>query len=137
MSNVLDWVDMLSGLYEKERDQLAMFCQEKFLEAGEVLFNENDEASAMYFLKKWGMEISKNIDWQKSVIWEVHSEEILWEMALFWDTDKRMATATALTDSTLIVILSFSIKDLAYNHPDLLWKIKMIINERNMKNKLG
>jgi len=48
-----------------------------------------------------------------------------------------MATATAISDSTLIVILSFSIKELAYNHPDLLGKIKMIINERMMKNKVG
>jgi len=53
---------MLSDLYDTEREQLSGFCQEKFLKSGEVLFHEDDEASAMYFLKEGAMEISKNID---------------------------------------------------------------------------
>jgi CRP-like cAMP-binding protein len=46
-----------------------------------------------------------------------------------------MATATALTDSVLIVILSFSIKELTLKHPELLNKIKTIINDRIISNK--
>jgi len=46
-----------------------------------------------------------------------------------------MATAKALTDCLLVTILSFSIKELTDKHPNLLNKIKMIINDRNMDNK--
>jgi len=133
--SILDWIELLSGLLESEKDNLAMFCQEKHLEPWDVLFSEEEDASAMYLLKNGSIEISRNIDWAKSILWQVHSEEILWEMALFWDTNKRMATATALESCTLVVILSFSIKELAYNHPDLLSKIQMIINDRMIKNK--
>ncbi len=36
-----------------------MFCQEKHLNTGEVLFRENDEANAMYLLKEGTIEISQ------------------------------------------------------------------------------
>jgi hypothetical protein len=39
-------------------------------------------------------------------------------------------------DSELVTILSFSIKELAKKNPDLLSKIKDIINERLIDNKL-
>lgn len=133
--SILDEIKLLNELSESEKEKLSLFCQEKYLTAGEVLFNEQDEASAMYLLKEWNIEISRFSDWENIVLWEVHAEEILWEMALFWDTNKRMATATALTDSVLIVILSFSIKELTLKHPELLDKIKTIINDRMISNK--
>jgi CRP-like cAMP-binding protein len=133
--SILDEIKLLNVLSESEKEKLSLFCQEKYLNAGEVLFNEQDEASAMYLLKEWNIEISRISDWENIVLWEVHAEEILWEMALFWDTNKRMATATALTDSVLIVILSFSIKELTLKHPELLNKIKTIINDRIISNK--
>jgi CRP-like cAMP-binding protein len=46
-----------------------------------------------------------------------------------------MATAVALTDCVLITILSFSINDLTNKHPELLEKIKLIINDRILLNK--
>ena len=133
--SILEWVKLLSTLSQKEKESLWMFCQEKFLNEWDVLFMEQEEASAMYLLTKWNIEISRITNWEKSIIGEVNAEEILWEMALFWDTNKRMATATALNDCTLIVILSFSIKELTKNHPELLEKIKMIISDRNLRNK--
>jgi len=46
-----------------------------------------------------------------------------------------MASAMAMQECTLVVILSFSIKELTIKHPDLLGKIRMIINDRNINNK--
>ena len=133
--SILDWVKILSELYEAEREELAMFCQEKHLSVWETLFHEDEDASAMYILIEGSVEISRLNNWVKDVIWKVNAEEMLWEMALFWDNNKRMATAIALEESTLIVILSFSIKELTFKHPDLLGKIKMIINDRMVSNK--
>ena len=133
--SILDWVSLLSELYESEREELAMFCQEKHLSVWETLFHEDEDASAMYILIEGSVEISRLNNWVKDVIWKVNAEEMLWEMALFWDNNKRMATAIALEESTLIVILSFSIKELTFKHPDLLGKIKMIINDRMVSNK--
>ena len=134
--SIIDWIKLLSNLSKVEKDKLELFCQEKHLEKWEILFREEDDANAMYLLKKWNIEISRLINWEKVIIWNVEAEEILWEMALFWDKHKRMATATATEECDLVVILSFSIKELTNKYPDLLLKIKQIINDRMMQNKI-
>jgi len=131
----LDWIDLLSDLTKEEKENLEMFCQEKIVPAWEVIFHEQDYATAMYILKEGSVEVTRTIEWWKVILWEVHSEEVLWEMAMFWDRNKRMATATALTDCTLVVILSFSIKELTSKHPNLLEKFQQIINDRMISNK--
>lgn len=134
--NILDGVKILDYLSQEDRENLSYFCQEKIMQKWEILFKEWDDADAMYILKKWSFEIKKSIEWQEIVLWKVVSEEILWEMALFWDTNKRMATAIALEYTEMVIILSFSIKDLSKKYPLLLSKIKDIINERIIDNKI-
>jgi len=56
-------------------------------------------------------------------------------MALFSENQKRMARARAVKKCVLLTILSFSIKELTLKHPDLLEKIKNIINKRMIENK--
>jgi len=46
-----------------------------------------------------------------------------------------MASATALEDSQLITILSFSVDELTRDHPELLERIKELIEIRNIQNK--
>jgi CRP-like cAMP-binding protein len=46
-----------------------------------------------------------------------------------------MATARAVEDSVLLTILSFSIKELAKKHPDIMAKIEDIIVLREFENK--
>jgi hypothetical protein len=47
-----------------------------------------------------------------------------------------MATAIALEDTQMVTILSFSIRDLSKKYPLLLDKIKDIINNRIINNKI-
>lgn len=133
--SILDWIKIFENLSDSERENLGLFCQIKNLEEWEILFNEQDEANAMYILKEGIIEISRVIQWEKTILWDVKAEEILWEMALFWDSSKRMATAVAQTQCNMLVILWFSIKELTKTHPELMEKIKMIINDRMMSNK--
>jgi len=37
---LLDRIDMLSNLSVEEKDNLSLFCQEKYLQKGEILFQE-------------------------------------------------------------------------------------------------
>lgn len=125
----------LDPLSDEEKNNLSLFCQEKFLNKWDILFNEWDDASAMYILETWKMEIRKNIWGKNTLLWEIKPEEVLWEMALFWEQWTRMATAKALEDSVLLVILTFSIKKLTFKHPELLEKIQKIIKDREIINK--
>lgn len=133
--SMLDWLEILSALTEKEKENLSLFCQERYLKEWDILFDEWDEATAMYILKTWAFEIIKKKDWEEIVLGRVNAEEVLWEMALFWDRNKRMATARCVKDSILITILSFSIVEMTKKNPELLDKIKCIIDQRNLSNK--
>lgn len=136
MTTILDWMEILSTLNAQDKENLAYFCQERLLSEWEILFNEWDEANAMYILKTGAFEVSRIINWEKVILWNVMAEEILGEMALFWDTGKRMAKAVCTQDSILITILSFSILELSNKNPQLLEKIKEIINDRIINNKM-
>lgn len=134
--NMLDWLQILDALSAEEKGNLSNFCQERYLKEWDILFKEGDEANAMYILKTWAFGITKLHNWEEVVLWKVRAEEMLWEMALFWDTNKRMATATCIKDSVLITILSFSIVEMTDKNPELLEKIREIINDRIIENKI-
>lgn len=135
MTSLLDSLNILKTLTQQDRDDLAIFCQERFIKKGEVIFSEWDEWNAMYFLITWKIEIFKKINWENVKLWQVVAEEVLWEMALFQSTSKsRMASAIASENSNLIVILEFSMNELKTKHPQVIEKIKEIIEYRNSQN---
>jgi len=134
--SIFDWLQILESLSEKDRGNLEVFCQEKFLKSWEMLFKEWDEANAMYFLTKWSIGVYKTVDWNRINLWVVNAEEILWEMALFWWKWKRMASAEVIDDARLITILSFSIKEITTKYPQLMEKFQNIIRERNISNEI-
>lgn len=133
---ILHWLDLLKNLTLEEKNNLELFCQEKYLNAWDTLFHEWDEANAMYILATGEIEVSKLLDSKRVRLWDVSAEEIIWEMALFGKNKRRMATAIAKRDSILITILDFSIKELTHKYPDLLSKIQDIIEERTINNKI-
>ena len=134
--NILDWLKILDSLSDTEKENLSMFCQIKNVKKWEILFNQWDEATAMYILKEWQFEIFQESNWQKIILWIIDAEEILGEMALFSENSKRMASAVATTDGQLITILSFSVKEITNKNPFILDKIKSIINDRLINNKI-
>lgn len=136
MTSILDNLSILETLTQEDRDKLAIFCQERFLQKWDVLFEEWEEWNAMYFLKTGKIDIFKKIAGEKTKIWTAVAEEILWEMTLFQSKDnKRSATGIASENSLLVVILWFSIDELKHKHPDVIEKIKEIIEYRNTQNK--
>nr|MDD3720237.1 cyclic nucleotide-binding domain-containing protein [Candidatus Gracilibacteria bacterium] len=136
MTSMLDSLDVLSSLTQQDRDNLAIFCQERHVSKGEILFSEGDDANSMYFLKTGKFNIFKTLNGGQVKLGQVVAEEILGEMALFQSTNStRMATAIAEEDSILVVILNFSMEELKQKHPKVIEKIKQIIEYRNMQNK--
>lgn len=133
--SILSWINILKDLSEKELSSLEVLSQERFIKSWDLLFSEWDEANSMYLLKQWKIEVFLNKNSQEVILWEIEAEEILWEMALFWNKENRMASARALVDSIVVVFLEFAIKELIEKHPELLEKIKWIIKSREEENK--
>lgn len=133
--SILKWIKILEDLNFWELSSLEMFCQERFIKAWENIFLKWDEANSMYLLKDGRIEIFYDKDDNEIVLWYIDAEDIFWEMALFKEHSYRMAWARAIKDSVLIVILDFSLKELLKNHPEIIEKIKKIIEKRNDENK--
>jgi len=131
---LLSWVKLLESFNKEELLKFELFCQERFIAKWETIFQEWDESNAMYILAIWKIEVFKNIDWRRVVLWVLKAEEILWEMALYDWKWKRTANAIAITDSKLITILSFSVKQMEKDHPEITNKIREIIDKRKKKN---
>ncbi len=134
--SILEGLELLKDLSDAQKDNLALFCQEKFLEPGEFLFHQWDDANAMYILASGEIEVYNTIESNTVKLWTVKAEEIIWEMAIFWDSKYRMATAKAKNQCILITILDFSIKEITQKYPKLLEKIQKIIEEREINNKI-
>lgn len=134
--SILSGIQLFSDLSSSEVENLSLFCQEKLLSRWEVLFHEWDEGNAMYILKSGSIKVSKDVDGSELILGQVNAEEVLGEMALFWESQSRMATAEALDDCELVTILSFSINELTAKHPVLLEKIQRIIEERIVDNTI-
>ena len=132
---MFDNTKILKDLTDNEKKNLEIFCQEKSIKAWDILFNEWNDANAMYLLQSWEIAIYKTIRWKTNLLWNILAEDILWEMAIFWNRWKRMASAKAVKDSILIVLLEFSIKELTKKHPEIMDKIKNIIEIRNLANQ--
>ena len=137
--NILDWIRLFESLSQGELDNLSIFCQERFLKTWEILFNEWDDAVALYILKSGKLKVFKErSDWKKT-LWFTEIWEMVWEMAIFdsinWIPKKRMASVIAEENSVLLVIMNYSIVELSKKHSDIYEKIIKIIEKRKQLNK--
>lgn len=48
---MLEDISLFDGLSDLEKSTVALFSQERRLPSGEILFNEGDDATAMYVVK--------------------------------------------------------------------------------------
>ena len=135
--SVLDWISLFSSLTQNEKDNLALFCQERFIKNWETLFKEHDEATALYIVKSWKLKAYKDRSDGEITLGIVMPWEFVWEMAFFdWENvpKRRMASVKTLEDSTLVVIMNYSIMDLSNKRKDIYEKIVRIIEERKQMN---
>ncbi len=134
---MFEWISFFDILTDDERDNLALFCQQRFLKAWDILFNEWDDSIAFYVVKSWSLKVYKDrSEWEK-LLWIVQSSEMLWEMWIFDSSNiaqKRMASVKAIEDTSLIVIMNYSIVELSKKRKDIYDKIKKVIEERKEKN---
>ncbi|MDD5213360.1 MAG: cyclic nucleotide-binding domain-containing protein [Candidatus Gracilibacteria bacterium] len=130
---ILDNLDLFSSLSEQERKSIEIFCQERTLSLGEILFNEGDDAVAMYIVKSGGLQAYT----YSGILGNIEQDGFVGEMALFAEPQKRrMASVKSMSDkTTIIVMLYFSLIELEKKHPQIMDKIKNIVLKRNEENK--
>lgn len=107
--------------------------QTKTLKAGQYLFNEGENAGAMYFVKKGCLSVRKKKGTGYVEISRVKEGEIVGEMS-FFDRQPRSASAMALVPTELTE-MNFEALDAIYAKvPDYLKTMMASIADRIRKN---
>lgn len=128
-------IGLFADLTASERETLAMFCQERLLEAGELLFSEGDDAIAMYVVKGGSLKVYKERSTGSTVLGYVGPGETVGEMAIFGHEPKvRMASVRAVEPTRLLVIVDYAILELSKKYAELYAKIDAIIERRKALN---
>ena len=128
---MFEWIELFSNLSKQEQDTMSLFCQERQVKAWEILFNKWEESNSMYIVKTWLLEAYD----EDKILGIIKPKEFVWEMSIFEKPKVRTASVKALENSNLIVLLSFSISELTKKHPDILEKIRKVIEDRKKQNK--
>jgi len=130
--NLLDKIELFTSLNDTERRTLALYCQERFLQSGEILFNEGDDAVAMYIVESGSLKVYKDRSDGEKILGFIGPGELAGEMA-FFDPDapkKRMASIKSIDDTLLFVIMDYAILELSKRHPEIYEKIFQIVMKR-------
>ena len=130
--NYFSGIDIFAHLSEQDQRNFSDFCQLQKLSSGDVLFREWDTPQALYLISSGRMLVQKTLNWHQKNIAMLWDGDLVWEMAFFWNPPLRNATVTADIDSTVIVILKFSMEQMMEKYPDLHSEIKSIIEERSI-----
>ncbi|MGE4443821.1 MAG: Crp/Fnr family transcriptional regulator [Candidatus Altimarinota bacterium] len=128
---MLEGIELFSSLNQDSLNTLAMFCQQRRVASGEVLFRKGEESTSMYIVISGKLEVFDG----ERVLGFVKSGEFVGEMSLFSEPKVRTASVKALEDTNVIVLLAFSIDQLGDKHPEILEQIRKVIEERKKKNQ--
>lgn len=129
---ILDSIELFESLTSSERETLSLFCQERLLRSGEVLFHEGDDAIALYVVKSGTLKAYKDRSDGEKLLGYIGINELAGEMALF-DPEapkKRMASVKAMDDVLLLVIMDYAILELSKKHQEIYQKIVDIMLKR-------
>lgn len=123
-------IELFSSLPKESLSTIEMFCQGRRLNAWETLFNKWEESTWMYIVNSGLLEV---YDWER-ILWYIKPGEFVWEMALLSKDKLRTASVKAIEETQVIVLLAFSINELANKHPIILKQIQDIIEKRKKIN---
>lgn len=95
----------------------------------DVIFSEDDEGDAIYFIEDGSFSITANKNEKIKHIKDLHKGDCFGEMALI-NNEKRSATVTALEKSSVYRMYKNDFESLSDKHPELIVKIKSSIIDR-------
>ncbi len=105
--------------------------------AGTRLFNEGDPGHTMFYVERGRIQIWRGTSEEKAILGHIEAGGIFGEMALV-DQKPRMANATALVDSTVLVIPEHVFRQkLKTADPFIVGLVRMLVSSlRNLTGEL-
>ncbi|MFZ4461936.1 MAG: cyclic nucleotide-binding domain-containing protein [Patescibacteria group bacterium] len=76
-------MSLFDGLSEAEKSTVSLFAQERLIKAGEILFREGDDATAMYIVKSGTLRAYLERSTGEQMLGYNNVGDMVGEMALF------------------------------------------------------
>ena len=108
---------------------LAERAEEKIVEAGNIIFRENEMGEDMYIIKRGKVEVFKESNGKKTTIATLGEKAFFGEMAILEDVP-RSAGVMAIEDSLLITIHKDSFRQSVYEYPDIAFEVLKVLSSR-------
>ena len=108
---------------------LAERAEEKVIEAGSIVFRENEIGDVMYIIKKGKVEVFKGAGDKKNTIAILGEKAFFGEMAILEDAP-RSAGVIAIEDSILISVDKDSFRQSVYEYPDIAFEVLKCLSSR-------
>ncbi len=131
---VLRTVPLFDGLAFRDLKKIEIIAHERTFMPDEVIFQERQPGTGMYFIKKGLIELTKTIKGERVKIAELGEGEFFGEMSLI-ENYPRSAQATAAVKTEVLGIFRPDFFDLIDRNPRLGSKILLKLSER-LANRL-
>lgn len=130
METELSQTELLSALPREALARIASRATLVSLERNAVLFNEGDEASEMYLLRRGRVAIGKRSpDGRESLVALMEAGDVFGEMPLF-DDEPRSASARALERTELLKLPYDAVRSELEAQPGALWGVAALFARR-------
>ena len=126
---VLRNVPLFEGLAYRDLKKIELIVHERTFMPEEVVFQERQPGTGMYFIKKGLIELTKTINNERVKIAELGEGEFFGEMSLI-ENYPRSAQATAVVKTEVLGIFRPDFFDLIDRNPKLGSKILLKLSER-------
>jgi CRP-like cAMP-binding protein len=122
-------VPIFRGIDGEALRYLAEKAEEKVVEAGSIIFRENEIGSDMYIVKRGKVEIFKETKDKKSAVAMLGEKSFFGEMAILEDAP-RSASVKAIEDSVLIIINKECFREAIVEYPDIAIEVLKALSSR-------
>jgi CRP/FNR family cyclic AMP-dependent transcriptional regulator len=128
--DILRQLDLLGNIGDDELEPIAAVSHRIQLARNDVLFSEDDDATALYVVINGRIAISReSIDGRESVLALMEPSDLFGEMPLF-DNGQRSAQARALEASEVLSVPYTAIGAVYERRPELLWRVVALLTNR-------
>lgn len=128
-------IPFLAGIPEDLFEKIVAQSEKREVGAGEIIFNEGDEADAMYSISVGEIEVYKKIEGVQTKVNTLRAGDFFGEMALVSNLP-RNATIITKTPVKLVVLSRKLFEEIFGVNPELSEKISQAIVERSQDNDL-
>lgn len=117
--DVLRQAPLFTGLNDEAAASLAASMTQSIIKRGEILFNEGDDGNALYVVTAGKIKLGRTSpDGRENLLAILGPSQMFGELSLF-DPGPRSATATCVSDCTLMALSHDSLLPVLRDHPEV------------------